>query len=162
MQAYRVTKARELRGELMASAGTIVYDAVGHDYGLASDDTRATGIEHISVTLNSDGSTPTFTIPVTDLAAVTVEQAQEALEDQEGSPAPVCETKAAAFKRLGKARIGKALKAIELLGNLANRSTYEYTDAQVEKMKDALIKQIAASFGRFENKKADEGFEFDE
>ncbi len=82
--------------------------------------------------------------------------------DEQDPPAPVGETKAAAFKRLGKARIGKALKAIELLGNLANRSTYEYTEKQVEQMKDALIKQIAASFGRFENKKADEGFEFDE
>ena len=44
-------------------AGTIVYKQKYHDYGLASDDTRITGVEHISVTLNSDGDYPGFTIP---------------------------------------------------------------------------------------------------
>jgi hypothetical protein len=43
-------------------AGTIVYDLRGYDYGLASDDSRATGIEHVSVTLNADGDYPSFTI----------------------------------------------------------------------------------------------------
>lgn len=47
--------------EPAAKAGTIVYDPKGYDYGLASDDTRMTGREHRSVTLNADGSYPTFT-----------------------------------------------------------------------------------------------------
>lgn len=43
--------------------GTVVYELKGYDYGLASDDTRYTGIEHISVTLKSDGDYPSFTVP---------------------------------------------------------------------------------------------------
>lgn len=44
-------------------AGTIVYDAGCYDYSLAADDTRLTGVEHVSVTLNSSGGYPFFTIP---------------------------------------------------------------------------------------------------
>ena len=51
-------------------AGTIVYDLRGHDYGLASDDTRMTGIEHVSVTLDPDGDYPSFTIVKTDLEPI--------------------------------------------------------------------------------------------
>jgi hypothetical protein len=43
--------------------GDTVYHLGMHDYGLAGDDTRTTGVEHVSVTLNSDGSYPSFTIP---------------------------------------------------------------------------------------------------
>lgn len=43
--------------------GTIVYELVKYDYGLARDDTNHTGIEHVSVTLKSDGDYPSFTIP---------------------------------------------------------------------------------------------------
>lgn len=42
--------------------GTVVYSLKGYDYGLASDDTRITGVQHISVTLKSDGDYPSFTI----------------------------------------------------------------------------------------------------
>lgn len=47
--------------------GTIVYDYVGHDYGLASDDTNYTGVEHISVTRDPEGGTPFFTTPIDNL-----------------------------------------------------------------------------------------------
>lgn len=43
--------------------GTFVYDTVGHDYGLASADSRMTGVEHVTVTLKADGKPPGFTIP---------------------------------------------------------------------------------------------------
>ena len=42
--------------------GTEVYSLNGYDYGLASDDTRMTGVQHISVTLKSDGDYPSFTV----------------------------------------------------------------------------------------------------
>lgn len=64
-QAYRVKKDSGL--EPRAAAGSIVYSLRGHDYGLASDDTRMTGIEHVSVTLKPDGDYPSFTIPRADL-----------------------------------------------------------------------------------------------
>ena len=43
-------------------AGTVVYDPVVYDYGLASDDSRYTGIEHITVTLDPAGDYPVFTV----------------------------------------------------------------------------------------------------
>lgn len=51
-------------------AGTIVYSQTGWDYGLANDDSRATGIEHKTVTLNADGDYPGFTVPVFDLEEI--------------------------------------------------------------------------------------------
>lgn len=57
---YRITKdGTNCAGH---PAGTIVYSLRGWDYGLASDDTRHTGIEHVSVTLKPDGDYPSFTI----------------------------------------------------------------------------------------------------
>lgn len=44
-------------------AGTAVYPFTSYDYGLASDDTRATGLEHVSVTEDPAGGTPAFTVP---------------------------------------------------------------------------------------------------
>ena len=60
---YIVLQDRIIRGEVCAKQGDIVYDQAGYDYGLSSDDTRATGIEHVTVTKNEDGSYPGFTIP---------------------------------------------------------------------------------------------------
>jgi hypothetical protein len=51
-------------------AGTIVYSLRGHDYDLARDDTRHTGIEHVSVTLSPDGDYPSFTIQKKSLEIV--------------------------------------------------------------------------------------------
>lgn len=51
-------------------AGTIVYDSRKHDYGLANDDTRYTGIPHISVTLDENGDYPVFTVAEHDLEQV--------------------------------------------------------------------------------------------
>ena len=56
--------------ESKAKAGTVVYDCFSHDYGLSNDDTRATGVDHVSVTLNKDGSYPFFTVPVYYLTPV--------------------------------------------------------------------------------------------
>lgn len=53
-----------------AKAGTIVYKCRQCDYGLSSEDTRFTGIEHTFVTLKEDGGYPGFTIPVQDLERV--------------------------------------------------------------------------------------------
>jgi hypothetical protein len=50
--------------------GTIVYDLKGWDYGLASDDTRFTGVKHVSVTLDPEGDYPSFTIRQSDLKEI--------------------------------------------------------------------------------------------
>lgn len=66
-QAYTVLHTRTIRDEVMAKAGDTVYATTMHDYGLASDDTRITGMQHISVSLNPKGAHPFFTIPVAHL-----------------------------------------------------------------------------------------------
>jgi hypothetical protein len=65
---YVLLDDRVIRGEVMAKRGDFVYDQIGYDYGLASDDTRWTGIEHTSVTLKENGDYPGFTVPVKHLA----------------------------------------------------------------------------------------------
>ena len=47
--------------------GATVYECMKHDYGCANDDTRATRIEHISVTENPNGDYPFFTVPLHQL-----------------------------------------------------------------------------------------------
>lgn len=62
-----------LRGDRAAvgvAPGQVVYDCQGHDYGCASDDTRNSGIEHVSVTARPDGGYPFFTIPRADLEPI--------------------------------------------------------------------------------------------
>lgn len=58
---------RDAVNEPKAKAETIVYGARVHDYGMARDDTNTTNVEHVSVTLESHGGYPVFTIPVGDL-----------------------------------------------------------------------------------------------
>ena len=59
------------------------------------------------------------------------------------------------FVKLASARVTKALKDIQLIGNLANKSNYDYTDEDVTKIFRALNEEISACRKRFElsNKK---------
>lgn len=66
--AYRMKVVSDL--EERAVVGTVVYRASQHDYGLAADDTRITGIEHVSVSLERNGRYPTFTVPLRDLEPI--------------------------------------------------------------------------------------------
>lgn len=65
---YRMRVDRVLNGEVMAKAGDIVFRPGLCDYGLASDDTRLTGIDHICVSHVNDY--PLFTVPVRDVEEV--------------------------------------------------------------------------------------------
>lgn len=71
---YKPAKYRVLRADRAAdkslAVGQAVYDCKSHDYGMASDDSRLTGIEHTSVTHKEDGDYPFFTIPVADIERV--------------------------------------------------------------------------------------------
>ncbi len=62
----------------------------------------------------------------------------------------------AKFVKLATARVSKALRDIQLIGNLANRSNYDYTEEDVAKIFKALNVEIAACRKRFEpsNRKA--------
>ena len=54
----------------------------------------------------------------------------------------------------------KALKSISLLGNLANKSSYEYADEEVEMMFSTLEDMIAEVRSEFVSKKKEIKFSF--
>jgi hypothetical protein len=54
------------------------------------------------------------------------------------------------FVDLARKRVTKALKDIQLIGNLSNRSNYDYTDDDVSKIMKALTDEVAACRRKFE------------
>jgi len=54
------------------------------------------------------------------------------------------------FRELAQSRTGKALEAIERIGNLSNRQLYEWEPAQVKKIIKALRDEISKVEMRFE------------
>ncbi len=72
--------------------------------------------------------------------------------------------KMAKFQELAGKRVNNALHAIELIGNLSNRSNYRYTDKHVEKIFGALESKIAEAKSKFvvAAPQADSTFSFDD
>ena len=65
------------------------------------------------------------------------------------------------FKELAEARVRKTAKALQLIGNLGNRSNYSYTDADVRKIFSYLEKALKEARRKFEASAGDadtEGF----
>ncbi|MCX6721598.1 MAG: hypothetical protein NTY04_00155 [Candidatus Staskawiczbacteria bacterium] len=52
------------------------------------------------------------------------------------------EEKRARFKKLAVYRTNQVLKRLKVLGNCANRSAYEYSEEEVNKIFNAVEKQI--------------------
>lgn len=65
-------------------------------------------------------------------------------------------TKREKFVELAEARVNRALKDIQLIGNLSNRSAYEFTDTDVRKIFLALQKGLETAKARF-SRNGDEG-----
>ena len=63
------------------------------------------------------------------------------------------ETKAEKFVRLGEYRMNKVVKAMGQLEHLSNRSSYEYSDEQVDMMFAHLEQKLADCRTKFGNKK---------
>jgi len=57
--------------------------------------------------------------------------------------------KRAKFVQLTNQRVTKALEQIRLIGNLSNRSAYEFTDEDVKKIIRALQKAVDTAKARF-------------
>lgn len=60
------------------------------------------------------------------------------------------------FVDLAEKRVSKALKDIELVGNLSNRAVYEYSDRDVKQIILALsraVSEIKVKFGAGDNSK---------
>jgi hypothetical protein len=54
------------------------------------------------------------------------------------------------FVDLANKRVSKALQTVQLIGNLSNRSNYDYTEEDVAKIFRALQEEIAACKKRFD------------
>jgi hypothetical protein len=54
------------------------------------------------------------------------------------------------FVKLAEARVGKALNDIRLIGNLSNRSNYDYTEQDAKKIYSALKKAVDEMKQRFD------------
>lgn len=54
------------------------------------------------------------------------------------------------FVRLANKRVSNALKSIQLIGNLSNRSNYDYTEEDVQKIFRALQDELGACRKKFE------------
>jgi len=53
------------------------------------------------------------------------------------------------FVDLAEARVNRAIKDIRLIGNLSNRSAYEYGEDDIRKIFRVLQKEIDSAKGRF-------------
>ena len=54
------------------------------------------------------------------------------------------------FIDLANKRVSKALQTIQLIGNLSNRSNYDYTQDDVAKIMKALTDEVSACRKKFE------------
>ena len=59
------------------------------------------------------------------------------------------ESKRDKFVRLAGKRVPVAIKAIQLIGNLSSRNTYEFTDKDIAKIKDALQEAVNEAIAAF-------------
>ncbi|MGD1886601.1 MAG: hypothetical protein ACFB01_05670 [Cohaesibacteraceae bacterium] len=53
------------------------------------------------------------------------------------------------FVGLAEARVNRAIKDIRLIGNLANKASYEYEDSDAKEIFRALQKELDAARSRF-------------
>ncbi len=63
------------------------------------------------------------------------------------------ETRHGRFKRLALKRTNDILNRIRILGNLSNKSSYDYNDDEVDKIFKAIDEQIKTTKARFRLKK---------
>ena len=59
------------------------------------------------------------------------------------------QTKEQRFRRLAEQRVNVILDKLRLLGQLSNRSNYEYTDAQIEAMFRAIQRDLNSAKAKF-------------
>ena len=53
------------------------------------------------------------------------------------------------FVELAEARVNRAIKIIRLIGNLSNRSSYEYSEKDVREIFKALHRELDSAKNRF-------------
>ena len=68
--------------------------------------------------------------------------------------------KRAKFVELANKRVNKAIAQLRLVGNLSNKSAYEFTDEDTRKIVKALQKEVEAIKAKFSNEAGGDGNEF--
>jgi len=68
--------------------------------------------------------------------------------------------KRAKFVELANKRVNKAIAQLRLVGNLSNKSAYEFTDEDTRKIVKALQKEVEAIKAKFSNEAGSDGTEF--
>jgi hypothetical protein len=58
------------------------------------------------------------------------------------------------FRELAKSRTNKAIKAIKLIGNLANKSHYSYTNEESDQILNAIEKEVRVIKQKFRHSKS--------
>lgn len=64
------------------------------------------------------------------------------------------------FIRLAEARVNKAIKSIQVIGNLSNKANYEYSEADVKLITQALQRELSNLKHRFQHDGNDSTSEF--
>lgn len=67
------------------------------------------------------------------------------------------ESKSERFVRLAEARTNKIIDMIQLLGNCANKSTYEYTKDDVKQIFSAIEAELRAARAKFDASETETG-----
>jgi hypothetical protein len=64
------------------------------------------------------------------------------------------------FVELAEARVNRAIRELRLIGNLSNRSAYEYTSEDTKKIFRTLQRELAVAKARFEGDSSNSGSDF--
>jgi len=67
----------------------------------------------------------------------------------------MAETTRQRFTRIAPKRVERLLREIRLIGNLANRNHYDYTEDEVEKIFNAVESEVGIARGKFSFKRAE-------
>lgn len=64
------------------------------------------------------------------------------------------------FIRLAESRVTRAIESLRIIGNLSNRSNYEYDEEDVKKILNTLQEEISSLKNQFKirNEKSDKNF----
>lgn len=75
----------------------------------------------------------------------------------------VTRDKRAKFVELAEKRVNRAIKDLRLIGNLSNRSAYEFTDDDIRRVFRTLQRELDSAKGRFSKgaQSDDDGFKIE-